>query len=138
MALVKWGVQVCEICNCILDDDLKCPECEICNGEKMEEKIKIPTVDEKAQWYLDRIDQAKEEEKFDEVNNPPHYTIRGGIECIDYIKQVLGPEGFAYWCWGNVIKYQHRHEYKGKPIQDMEKAQFYLNKWIETRKGMRK
>ena len=113
MALVQWGVQVCELCKCILDDDLSCPECEICNGEKMEEK-------------------------FDEVNNPPHYTIRGGIECIDYIQQVLGPKGFAYWCWGNVIKYQHRHEYKGKPIQDMEKAQFYLNKWIETRKDMRK
>jgi hypothetical protein len=113
MALVKWGVQVCEMCKCILDDDLSCPECEICNGEKMEEK-------------------------FDEVNNPPHYTIRGGIECIDYIKQVLGLEGFINWCWGNVIKYQHRHQYKGKPVQDLEKAQYYLNKMVEAMKERRK
>ena len=147
MALVKWGVQNCVMCGYLLDDNLNCPECEICNGDKMKNLTDTLTMGTETtfvhdddvvdhQYTMDNV--FKDDKKFDPVNNPPHYTIRDGIECIDYIKQVLGPKGFAYWCWGNVIKYQHRHEYKGKPIQDMEKAQFYLDKWIETRKDMRK
>jgi hypothetical protein len=75
---------------------------------------------------------------FDPVNSPPHYTIRDGIECIEYIKQVLTPEQFKGYCHGNVIKYQHRHGYKGNPIEDMEKAEWYLEKMLETMREMRK
>ena len=31
--------------------------------------------------------------KFDPVERPAHYNM-GGIECIDYIKQVVGLDGF--------------------------------------------
>ena len=55
-----------------------------------------------------------------------------GVECIDYIKQVLGNEGFIAYCQGNMIKYQHRYRYKNKPVEDMQKAQYYLNKMLET------
>jgi hypothetical protein len=75
---------------------------------------------------------------FDPVNSPPHYTIRDGIECIEYIKQVLTPEQFKGYCHGNVIKYQHRHGYKGNPVEDMEKAEWYLEKMLETMREMRK
>ena len=75
---------------------------------------------------------------FDPGNSPPHYTIRDGIECIEYIKQVLTPEQFKGYCHGNVIKYQHRHGYKGNPIEDMEKAEWYLEKMLETMREMRK
>ena len=75
---------------------------------------------------------------FDRVNSPPHYTIGDGIECIEYIKQVLTPEQFKGYCHGNVIKYQHRHGYKGNPIEDMEKAEWYLEKMLETMREMRK
>jgi hypothetical protein len=37
-----------------------------------------------------------------------------------------------------VIKYQHRYKYKGKPVEDMEKAQYYLNKMIEAMKEKHK
>jgi len=31
---------------------------------------------------------------------------------------------------GNVVKYIARHKYKGKPIEDLTKAFFYLNRAI--------
>ena len=70
-------------------------------------------------------------EQFDPVNKPPHYNM-GEIECIDYIKQVLGVDGFIAYCHGNMIKYQHRYRYKNKPVEDMDKARWYLEKMIET------
>jgi|TARA_B100001059_G_scaffold134559_1_gene134867 hypothetical protein len=70
--------------------------------------------------------------KYDPVNNPAHYKLSGGIECIDYIKQVLTLDQFIGYCHGNMIKYQHRYMYKGNPVQDMEKAEWYLNKMLEA------
>jgi len=67
----------------------------------------------------------------DPVNKPAHYNF-GGIECIDYIRQVLGEDGFRAYCLGNTIKYIHRHPYKGKPKEDLKKAQYYLNKAVTT------
>jgi len=68
----------------------------------------------------------------DPVNKPAHYNYGGGIECIDYIRQVLGEDGFRAYCLGNTIKYIHRHPYKGKPKEDLKKAQYYLNKAVTT------
>ena len=73
----------------------------------------------------------------DVVNKPAHYGD-GKIECIDYMRQILGLQGFIDYCHGNVIKYQHRYKYKGKPVEDMEKAQYYLNKMIEAMKEKHK
>lgn len=72
--------------------------------------------------------------EYDVVNKPAHYN-QGGIECIEYIRQVLGDEGFVAYCQGNTIKYLHRHKYKGKPLEDLRKASYYLNKMIETLEG---
>ena len=75
---------------------------------------------------------------YDAVYNPAHYKLGDGIECIDYIKQVLTPEEFKGYCHGNLIKYQHRHGYKGNPVEDMEKAEWYLRKMLEAMKEIRK
>tara|TARA_R100000541_G_scaffold32046_1_gene40844 strand:+ start:380 stop:631 length:252 start_codon:yes stop_codon:yes gene_type:complete len=77
------------------------------------------------------MNKPEEEDTYDPVNRPAHYNL-GGVECIDYIKQVLGKEGFIAYCQGNMIKYQHRYRYKNKPVEDMKKAQYYLNRMIET------
>jgi len=77
------------------------------------------------------MNKPDEEDSYDPVNRPAHYNL-GGVECIDYIKQVLGKEGFIAYCQGNMIKYQHRYRYKNKPVEDMKKAQYYLNRMIET------
>lgn len=84
------------------------------------------------------IFEEKTDNMYDPVNSPPHYTLRDGLECIDYIKQTLTAEEFKGYCHGNVIKYQHRHSYKGKPIEDMEKAQWYMKKLIDHMKETRK
>jgi hypothetical protein len=67
----------------------------------------------------------------DPVNHPSHYT-EGGIECIDAIAAALGPVGFVAFCRGNVIKYAWRADKKGKPTQDMEKADWYAKKAAEA------
>ena len=58
------------------------------------------------------------------VTNPDHYNT-GEIECITYLRDNLGEEGFLYYCEGNVKKYLHRWRYKNK-LEDLEKAQWYL------------
>lgn len=73
-------------------------------------------------------DGACAECSFDAVTKPSHYNHSGGVECIDYIKQVLGLEGFVAYCRGNVIKYNHRAFYKGNATEDLKKAEVYL-KW---------
>lgn len=69
-------------------------------------------------------------QKNDEVNNPAHYTS-GGIECIDALKASMGDVQFKGFLKGNIIKYLWRYELKNNPVQDLEKAQFYLNRLLK-------
>ncbi len=76
---------------------------------------------------------------YDSVKKPAHYNLTDGIECIDYIKQVLGPNGFVAYCRGNVIKYNHRAAYKNPtPVEDLKKAQQYLTWANKTLKEIHK
>jgi hypothetical protein len=70
------------------------------------------------------------DEQQDMVNSPPHYT-QGDIECIDAIKEMLNEDQYRGYLRGTVIKYLWRLDYKKKPRQDSEKAQYYLNKLVE-------
>jgi hypothetical protein len=65
----------------------------------------------------------------DEVNNPPHYT-GSGIECIVYLKSNMPFEAFTGLLEGNVKKYLHRWRYKKRPIEDLKKARWYLDRLI--------
>ena len=67
----------------------------------------------------------------DMVNSPAHYN-QAGIECIEAIHAALGPDGFKSYCQGNAMKYLWRQQYKGKPVEDLRKAQWYINKIIEA------
>ena len=60
----------------------------------------------------------------DAVHNPAHYR-QGGIECIEAIKASMSEEGFRDYLKGNVI---WRYKHKGKAIEDIEKALWYLNR----------
>lgn len=62
--------------------------------------------------------------KVDIINQPPHYT-KGGIEPIDFITA-----NNMDFCSGNIVKYVTRHKYKNG-LEDLKKAQFYLNRLIE-------
>lgn len=70
----------------------------------------------------------------DQVNNPIHYNNGGKIECIEYIKDFLTDEEYRGYLRGNIGKYLHRWPHKGKPIEDLEKARWYLNRLIEHEK----
>lgn len=65
----------------------------------------------------------------DMVNNPPHYN-QSGIECIAAIQAALGPN-FKYYLQGTIFKYMWRFDYKNKPLEDLQKAQWYLNTLLE-------
>ena len=70
----------------------------------------------------------------DNVNSPNHYT-KGGIECIEAIKASMTPEEFSAYCKGCIIKYLWRYKNKGKPIEDLEKAQLYQKWLLSNEKG---
>tara|TARA_R100000329_G_scaffold132148_1_gene111628 strand:+ start:17 stop:262 length:246 start_codon:yes stop_codon:yes gene_type:complete len=70
----------------------------------------------------------------DPVNHPAHYTVNEGIECIEAIEATLTPEEFRGYLRGQVIKYVWRCNYKGKRLEDLEKAEWYLKKYINTLK----
>ena len=65
----------------------------------------------------------------DMVNHPPHYNAHpSGIEQIEVT-------GHMNFCLGNAVKYIWRCDDKGKAIEDLQKAIFYLNWEIERRNG---
>lgn len=60
----------------------------------------------------------------DMVNSPAHYNA-GSIECIDAIREALGPDGFNAYCRGNAIKYNWRAGHKFNSLEDLKKAAWY-------------
>ena len=65
----------------------------------------------------------------DVVNSPPHYKS-GGIEAIEGIEASMAPEAYAGYLKGNIMKYMWRYERKGKPVEDLKKARWYLDRLI--------
>lgn len=66
------------------------------------------------------------------VEHPQHYN-QGGIECIDAANAMVS--GYtdaidASLSW-QVIKYLWRHPFKAKPIEDLKKCQWYLERLIK-------
>ena len=79
----------------------------------------------------DALEQAGKEAygNVDMVNNPPHYN-QTGIECIQAISAATDT-GFKYYLQGNVMKYLWRFDYKDKPLEDLQKAKWYLDRLID-------
>ena len=83
--------------------------------------VYVPTVEDKDKMYGDI--------KHDAVNHPSHYT-RGKIEVIDFIEDQQLP-----YHLGNVIKYIARAGYKGDKLEDLKKARWYLDRYINEVMG---
>lgn len=99
------------------------------------EKYKVKQ-DEVAKWFGGVTKAMKafssngvsmKNENNDKINNPAHYTA-GGIETLDYIKAKV--KDYPSYAAGNILKYVSRYEHKNG-IEDLKKAQFYLNDLIE-------
>lgn len=75
---------------------------------------------------------VKPDEEQDAINHPKHYT-QGSMETIDIIFNVIEPidNPNVAMCIGNSIKYLSRFTHKGKPVEDLKKAVWYINKAIE-------
>jgi len=61
---------------------------------------------------------------YPKVNHPKHYNV-GKYETIDVIEDWK----LDFHC-GNAVKYISRHQYKGNPKQDIEKAIWYLQRYL--------
>lgn len=65
------------------------------------------------------------------VEHPSHYNNHpSGVECIDVVQHMN-------FNLGNAVKYIWRCDEKGNPIQDLEKAIFYLQQEIKRRRGVK-
>ena len=63
----------------------------------------------------------------EKVNHPDHYNS-GEYEAIDVIEDAGFGEGF---CLGNALKYILRAKHKEDYIEDIKKAQWYLEYLIQ-------
>ena len=72
---------------------------------------------------MEKIIPHKENE--DNINHPKHYTF-GTIEVIDVIED--WQLGFHE---GNCVKYIARAKHKGRELEDLKKAQWYLDRKIQ-------
>lgn len=66
------------------------------------------------------------------VEHPNHYAT-GKFECIDIMMEVFGIEYVKAFCICNAFKYIYRCNRKNG-IEDIEKAKWYLNKYLEISK----
>lgn len=65
----------------------------------------------------------------DLVNHPPHYTRHpSGVECIEITEHMN-------FCLGNAIKYIWRADLKQDAIEDLRKAQWYIDREIARREN---
>lgn len=73
--------------------------------------------------------KAAPEKDSNPVNHPSHYTSHpSGIECIEITR-------WMNFNLGNVVKYVWRVDSKEVPIQDLQKAAWYLNDEIARREN---
>lgn len=69
---------------------------------------------------------------YNPVNHPEHYnTHPSGVECIQVTEHMN-------FCRGNAIKYIWRASDKGKEIEDLKKARWYIDREIKRLEGMQK
>jgi len=75
----------------------------------------------------------------DMVNQPPHYAS-SKIECIEAMEAMTSQNrkfkitltAHGMYCWQVIFKYIWRFPYKDNPIEDLKKAQYYLDRLIKT------
>jgi hypothetical protein len=80
-------------------------------------------------WSEDRIELSQE----DRVNSPSHYT-RGTQEAIEIIEEAIdaAPTNQTAMLQAQVLKYLLRIWHKDNPAEDARKAQWYLNRLVDS------
>ena len=68
--------------------------------------------------------------KADPVEKPDHYN-KGAVEAIEAIKASMPEHEFRGYLKGNALKYLWRYDYKGKPVEDLRKCRWYIDRLIK-------
>lgn len=132
----------------------------VCTGKKIRDQIADETspvedfksfMKEQYDKHKDRVDAMVDAYNYiandiactheadnDPVNHPKHYQASNGLEAIDcieaFVEDLPGDIGYLI---GNAMKYLCRFDKKGKPVEDLQKARWYIEraiKSIESRK----
>lgn len=80
-------------------------------------------------WQVVAVATSNTPVNADNVNHPAHYKV-GGIETIDFIEAKK-----LNYHLGNVVKYVTRADHKGERLENLRKAQWYLNREIAKAQG---
>jgi len=124
--------EVCEnangCVNCVIDKDS--PHGQYCVNHQFEDMADADLIILAQIAGISVSDEDPVTPEEDLVNHPNHYAS-GGIECIDALAASMTPIEYAGFLKGQVFKYIWRYRLKGKPVQDLKKARFYLDRLIQ-------
>ena len=73
---------------------------------------------------------GKDCKDYDEITNPQHYTD-GDIQFIHAAESVLSHDEFLGFLRGNILKYVWRCEKKQDALKDMQKAHWYMCRYMD-------
>lgn len=119
----------------------KCRNCKYLAVYSSGEEVCTNFSSENYDHYIKDIQQCSDDDNSpvvhtiledDPVNHPTHYTNRQH-ECIDEMLTAFGKEAVIHFCICNAWKYRYRADSKGTHDQDMEKADWYINKAMELK-----
>tara|TARA_R110000824_G_scaffold153275_1_gene324886 strand:- start:1210 stop:1542 length:333 start_codon:yes stop_codon:yes gene_type:complete len=106
---------------------------DISDWERLRKEI--PAVENSIDKAMAECHSIKLEVKKDAIN-PDHYTT-GDVEAIDCMKASMSSESFRGHLKATAMKYLWRYETKhpDKPLQDLNKCKWYLERLIKEVKG---
>lgn len=70
------------------------------------------------------------QESADPVNKPAHYTVNG-VEAIEVIEAIAEQYAVGEYHIGSCLKYLYRAPHKGRELQDLKKARWFLDRAIK-------
>jgi hypothetical protein len=126
----SWWYQKDQAIEHLCNDDMK----EFEKGLDANAKDIDKYLDEKAKNSgLNKIPIEELEAHFKDNINPEHYKSKSK-ETIERLQDNLTAGEFKGYLKGNILKYLDRYEHKNG-VEDLKKAQWYLNKLIELENG---
>jgi len=89
------------------------------------------SIDDAKPMEWDKVRElAKLSIRKDPVTRPDHYNM-GAVEAIEAIKASMPDHEFRGYLKGNALKYLWRYDYKGKPIEDLRKCKWYIDRLLQ-------
>ena len=79
---------------------------------------------------IDNANPAEWDSLRNTVEKPDHYN-KGAVEAIEAIKASMPDHEFRGYLKGNALKYLWRYDYKGKPVEDLRKCRWYIDRLIK-------